>query len=240
MSRPQDFLGAFLLGTFIRLASQPGKAHRGDMSVTYFAKTNFRNQGKRVGIKQRDRLSHMYIIGKTGTGKSTLLKTLIAQDIASGQGCALLDPHGDLVEDVVALVPPERRDDLVHLNTPEPREPWHFNPLADVPPDQRSLAVAGMVDVFKKIWSDDWGPRLEHVLRNVLFALLEWPGASLGHIPRLLVDRKARARVVVPGDEPCRAPILGDGVRTVLAWLSICRGRSTPEQTRCRTHRPAT
>ncbi len=139
----------------------------------------------------------MYCIGKTGVGKSTMLKTMIAQDIERGEGLALFDPHGDLVRDVLGLVPEHRQKDLIYLDVPDTGRVWHFNPLAGVPSKKRALAAAFMVDVFKKLWPDDWGPRLEHLLRNVIFTLLEVNGASLGDIPRLLTDSRFR-RAIVP------------------------------------------
>ena len=147
-------------------------------------------------IRTRDRLSHLYLIGRTGTGKSTLLKTLFAQDLFRGTGCCLLDPHGDLVEEVRELVPAWRRPDLIYLDVPDASATWHFNPLADVPPGKRALAAANLVEVFKKLWPDDWGPRLEHLLRNVLFTLLEIPGSSFADIPRLLTDKDYRKPLV--------------------------------------------
>jgi len=145
----------------------------------------------------------MLIIGKTGTGKSTLLETLVAQDLRNGEGFALFDPHGDLVESVVSLVPPEREADLIYLDTPNLSRPWFFNPLSGVADDRKALAAAGMVEVFQKLWPDDWGPRLEHLLRNVIFALLDMEGATFGDIPRLLADRDWRREVVnhVTNDE---------------------------------------
>ncbi|HXO20941.1 MAG TPA: type IV secretion system DNA-binding domain-containing protein [Thermoanaerobaculia bacterium] len=163
--------------------------------ITYFARTNHRGRTERFGIRRADRRSHMYVIGRSGTGKSTLLKTLILQDLARGEGLALLDPHGDLVEEVARAVPEERRGSLVYLNAPDPGQPVRFNPLAGVEPSRRPAAAAGLVEVFKKIWWDSWGPRLEHLLRNVLFALLDAPGATFADIPRLLRDKDFRERV---------------------------------------------
>ncbi len=166
-----------------------------DRDITYFARTNHRIAGVRFGIRRADRRSHMYIIGKTGTGKSTLLKTLILHDIAAGEGLALFDPHGDLAEAVVVQVPPARRRDLIYLNVPDRSFAWHFNPFAGIPEERRALAAAGLVEVFKKLWPDDWGPRLEHLLRNVVFALLEMENGTFADIPRLLGDRDFRRMV---------------------------------------------
>jgi hypothetical protein len=166
-------------------------------TITYFAQTNFRNDFKTFGINQPDRLAHMYIIGKTGTGKSTLIETLIRQDIEAGRGAALLDPHGDLVERVLIHIPEQKREDLIYFNVPDVT--LGFNPLERVPPGKRALVASGLLDVFKKIWNDSWGPRLEHILRNGLLALLDQPEATLTDILRLLDDkdfrRTAAARV---------------------------------------------
>lgn len=160
--------------------------------ITFFARTNFRNTRRIFGIKQADRRAHMYIIGKTGTGKSSLLETMIRQDIEAGQGAALLDPHGDLVERVLARVPDRRRDDLIYFNVPDATRPLGFNPLESVPPLKRPLAAAGLLEVFKKIWAESWGPRLEHILRNALLALLDQPQATLADVLRLLDDSAYR------------------------------------------------
>lgn len=165
--------------------------------ITYFARTTFRNQGTLFGIKRADRLSHMYIIGKTGTGKSTLLETMIRQDIENGEGCALVDPHGDLVERIAASIPERRAGDVVYLNAPNPSQPYGYNPLRYVMPERRSLAAAGVLEVFKKIWDDSWGTRMEHILRNALLLLFDQKHATLSDILRLLVDdnyRRACAR----------------------------------------------
>lgn len=160
--------------------------------VTYFGRANFRNQDQVFGIRRYDRLSHMYIIGKTGTGKSTLLETLIRQDIANGEGLALLDPHGDLVDRIAKAIPEHRQSDLIYFNVPDPTQPYGYNPLKRVSPEKRPLAASGLIEVFKKMWSDAWGPRLEHILRNALLALLDQPHATLPDILRLFADRRFR------------------------------------------------
>lgn len=135
----------------------------------------------------------MYVIGKTGVGKSTLLKTLALHDAANGVGFAVIDPHGDLVREIWDRCPVGRRRDVVWLDTP--RGNWTFNPLAGIEPGHESLAVAEFLEVFQKIWRDDWGPRLEHLLRNVLFTLCETPGATLADVMPLLVDSDHRGSV---------------------------------------------
>lgn len=175
---------------------------QGDDRVTYIGRTNHRNTGTLFGIRQRDRRSHMYVVGKTGTGKSHLLKMMIGQDIADGEGCALFDPHGDLAREVCALIPERRADDVIYLDVADPACRWRFNPFADIQPSNRALAAAGLVEVFKKLWPDDWGPRLEHLLRNVTFALLETPGSSFADIPALLTDRTYRSQTIANLADP--------------------------------------
>jgi len=157
-----------------------------------FARTNFHEQNRLIGIRQADRRAHMYLIGKTGTGKSTLLETLIWQDIHAGRGVALLDPHGDLVEGLVGKIPDTRKGDLIYFNVPDREQALGFNPLSGVSAKQRPLAASGLLDAFKKIWGEFWGPRLEHILRNALLALLEQPEATLADVLRLLDDAAYR------------------------------------------------
>src|SRR5215813_1590688 len=166
-----------------------------DNRISHFGQTNFRNERKMFGIKRADRRAHMYVIGKTGTGKSTLLETLIRQDIENGEGLALLDPHGDLIEKVLRAAPGKRKADLIYFNVPDRANALGFNPLERVAPDKRSLAAAGLLDAFKKIWSDSWGPRLEHILRNAFLALLDQPEATLADVLRLLDDSAFRREV---------------------------------------------
>jgi hypothetical protein len=165
--------------------------------VTLLGRTTFRNNHRAFGIRHADRRAHVYIIGQTGTGKSTLLETMLVQDLAAGEGVALLDPHGDLVEHLVVRVPTSRRDDLIYVNVPDPSQPWGFNPLAGVPADKRPLAASALLDAFKKLWSDSWGPRLEHILRNSLLALLDQPEATLADVLRLLSDEDYRRAAMV-------------------------------------------
>ncbi len=137
----------------------------------------------------------MHIIGKTGTGKSTLIETLIRQDITAGNGVALIDPHGDLVERIASSIPEFRRKDVIYLDVPNAEQPYGYNPLQHVRDDKIALAASGLLDAFKKIWSDAWGVRMEHILRNALFALLEHGNATLPDILRLISDNTFRRTV---------------------------------------------
>jgi energy-coupling factor transporter ATP-binding protein EcfA2 len=166
-------------------------------NITFFAETNFRNKQVKFGIKRDDRRAHMYLIGKTGTGKSTLLETLIRQDIVSGQGLALLDPHGDLVEKILTRLPEHRKDDLIYFNVPDHTQALSLNPLESISPLKRPLAASGLLEVFKKLWMDSWGPRLEHIMRNALLALLDQPQATLADVLRLLNDQAFRKEAIV-------------------------------------------
>ena len=141
--------------------------------LTRFARVDFRSDERVFGIKDEDRLLHMYVIGKTGTGKSTLMENMALQDLGRGNGFALIDPHGDLVGRIAARVPESRRDDIIYLDATDPNQPFGYNPLRHVREDRIALAASGMMDVFKKMWPDAWGVRMEHILRNVLMALLE-------------------------------------------------------------------
>jgi len=167
-------------------------AHSAYDDITFFARTDFRNDRRVFGIKREDRFSHVYVIGKTGTGKSTLMETMALQDLRRGAGFALIDPHGDLVERIVAQVPTTAGSSIIYLNAADPSQPWGYNPLRHVAPQYRALAASGLMEVFKKMWPEAWGVRMEHILRNVLMALLEQPSATLHDLLRILSDKKFR------------------------------------------------
>lgn len=166
-----------------------------DNQVSYFARTNARSSNTLFGIKQVDRLSHVYVIGQTGVGKSTLIETLAMQDLCAGRGFALLDPHGDLVERVWANAPEHLRDRISFLNAPDPAQPYGYNPLRRVRDDKIPLAASGLLETLKKMWPDAWGVRMEHILRNSLYALLERDDATLPDILRLYRNEKFRRSV---------------------------------------------
>jgi type IV secretory pathway TraG/TraD family ATPase VirD4 len=166
-----------------------------DKDITLLGQINYRNDRRTFGIKREDRFSHVYVIGKTGTGKSTLLEAMALQDLHRGGGFALIDPHGDLVERIAASVPPHRRDDVVYLNAADPTQPYGYNPLRHVREDRVALAASGLLEVFKKRWPDAWGVRMEHILRNTLLALLEQPNATLHDILRIYSDKAFRQKV---------------------------------------------
>jgi Helicase HerA, central domain len=148
------------------------------------------------GILIADQRQHIYVIGKTGSGKTTLLRNMIIQHIALGHGVGVIDPHGDLAEELLHHVPPKRADHLVYFNPGDLEFPVGLNVLANVPPDRRHLVASGIVSAFKGIWRDSWGPRLEYILYNAVSALLDFRNATLLGVNRILTDARYRAKVV--------------------------------------------
>ncbi len=164
--------------------------------VIFFAQTNFRNQMRRFGIKTDDRRRHMYLIGKTGMGKSTVLENMIVDDIRAGRGVAVVDPHGDLAEKIIEYIPSNRINDVVYFNPSDIEYPIAFNLVEQVDPHLRHLVASGLIGVFQKLWADSWGPRLEYILRNSILAILDFPGSTLLGVVRMLSDKEYRKRVV--------------------------------------------
>lgn len=170
--------------------------------ITILAKTNFHGQGKLFGIKRDDRRRHMHIIGKTGMGKTSLLLNMAVSDIRNGSGIAFVDPHGDVANALLDYIPEHRVKDVVYFNPQDLDYPIAFNVLGDVPENQRHIVSDGLVGVFKKIWADSWGPRLEYILRNTILTLLENEESTLLDIMRILVDKNFRANIVYKMNDP--------------------------------------
>jgi hypothetical protein len=170
--------------------------HASENDLTVFGETHFRNVRHRFGIKRKDRRHHMHMVGKTGMGKSTLLRTLVVSDLKAGNGLALVDPHGDLAADVLRQMPGSRRSNLILLDPSAPSGRIALNPLQVDDPTQRHRAASGLVGAFRKIWADSWGPRVEYILYNTLRALLDFPGSSLLDVPRVLSDKSYREVVL--------------------------------------------
>ena len=164
--------------------------------ITPIGTTNFRNDKKSFGIKDEDRLNHIYVIGKTGTGKSTLLLNMAISDIQRGNGICVIDPHGDIAEKILDYIPKERMNDVIYFNPADEQYVIAFNPLDDIPDDQQHLVVAGLIATFKKIWMDSWGPRLEYILRYSLLTLCNYPDATLLDIQPLLTNYDFRRRIL--------------------------------------------
>jgi hypothetical protein len=174
-------------------------------TLTYIGRVDYRNDHRRFGVKCEDRFLHAYVIGKTGTGKSTLLGNMAAQDLAAERGFAFVDPHGDLIESLHADIVGRDSCDVIYLNATDPEQPYGYNPLHAVRYEHIPIAASGLLEVFKKMWSDAWGVRMEHILRNALYALLERKDATLSDIPRLFRDRAYRKTVAASlQNEPVR------------------------------------
>ncbi len=170
--------------------------HDHENEIVVFAKTNFRNQGRKFGIRTDDRRRHFYILGKTGVGKTTLLENMVVNDIIAGHGVGIVDPHGDFAEKILDFVPSNRIQDVVYFNPADVDYPVGFNVLESVDETHRHLVASGLMGVFKKIWPDVWSARMEHIMNNCILALIEFPGSTLLGINRILVDKDFRSKVV--------------------------------------------
>ncbi len=173
-----------------------------DKDVVYFGKTDFRNTNRLFGIKRKDRRQHLYVIGKTGTGKSAMLNNLIVQDIANGEGLCVVDPHGELVEGILQKIPEERVKDVIYFNPADPDFHIGFNVLELPDPKYKHLAASGLMSIFTKIWSGVWSARMEYILNNAILALLDTPGSTLLGVTRLLVDKDYRQKIIANIKDP--------------------------------------
>src|SRR5712691_4522898 len=152
--------------------------------------------GEEVVFSREDRERHVYIVGKSGSGKSTFLYNLAMNDIHAGEGVAVIDPHGDLALDILDCIPRSRINEVCYLDVTDTERPVGFNPATRVPPHRRALAAAGLVAAFKHLWSDSWGPRLEHFLFHGVAALMSRQHATLIDLPRIYTDDNLRERVL--------------------------------------------
>ncbi len=164
--------------------------------ITYMGETDSRNKKKVFGIKAKDRSRHMYVIGKTGMGKSTVLENMAVQDIKNGEGLAFIDPHGKSADLLLDYVPKERIEDVIYFAPFDVDYPVAFNVMEDVGYDKRHLVMSGLMSAFKKIWVDAWSARMEYILGNTLLALLEYPESTLLSINRMFSDKEYRKTVV--------------------------------------------
>lgn len=150
-----------------------------------------------ITLQPEERRRHLYVVGQTGTGKSTLLLNLLRQDIEHGEGVMLLDPHGDLALTATDLIPRSRRNDVIYLDPSDRERPIGFNLLSSVPDYLKPVAADGVVSAFRHVWPDSWGPRLEYILLNAVRALLDVPGGTLLMLPKLLTDDRFRETIVL-------------------------------------------
>ena len=167
-----------------------------EKEITLIGETNFRDQINKYGLKTDDRRRHVYVIGKTGMGKSTLMENMIFSDILAGKGVAVIDPHGDLADAVLRFVPKSRTNDVVLFDPADREFPIAFNLLEGKNQAQRNMIASGLIGVIKKLNINSWGPRLEHFLRNTILALVEAPDTTMLGITRMLVDDKYRAKIL--------------------------------------------
>lgn len=187
-----------------KLVPPRGKSYNTGMpsEINFFAETTFRNQRKRFGIKPDDRRRHFYVIGKTGMGKSEVLKNMAVQDIQEGRGTGFIDPAGELVEDLLDFIPSNRVNDVIYFNPADLDHPIAFNIMEKVDIAHRHLVASGLMGVFKKIWPDVWSARMEYILNNAILALLEYPGSTLLGVNRMLSDIEYRKKVVDKVEDP--------------------------------------
>ncbi len=164
--------------------------------LTVFAQTDFRHAKHKFGIKTDDRRRHIYVIGKTGMGKTTMFENMVINDILAGRGVGVVDPHGEFIDTLLDYIPKERIQDVILFRPGDREYPIGFNLLQDVSHDFKGIVASGVVGIFKKIFAESWGPRLEYILRNTILALLDYPGATLLGINRMLTDKDYRKEVV--------------------------------------------
>lgn len=164
--------------------------------LNIFATTNFRNEKVNFGIKTDDRRRHVYVIGKTGSGKTNLMEVMAINDIRAGRGVAVVDPHGEFAERMLAFIPEERITDTIYFNPSDTEYPIAFNPMEQVSSEFRHLIASGLMGVFKKIWVDMWSARMEYILNNTLLALLEFPGATILGVMRMMAEKEYRKKIV--------------------------------------------
>ena len=173
-----------------------------DRRITYFGLTDSRNEKIPFGIRREDRSRHMYVIGKTGMGKSTLLENMAAQDILNGEGMCFIDPHGGSADKLLNYIPENRVKDVLNFAPFDMEYPISFNVLENVDADKRHLVVAGLMSTFEKIWVDAWSARMAYILQNTIGALLEFPGATLLSVNRMYIDKEYRKNVIAKITDP--------------------------------------
>lgn len=170
--------------------------------VNFFAQTEFKNQEQIFGIRTKDRRKHVYIVGKTGAGKSTLIANMAIDDIRRGRGVGIIDPHGDLTEGILDYIPKRRVNDVVYLEAFDQERPFRLNVLEVHNEEQKHLVTSGVVSIFKKMFGQSWGPRLEYILRNVVLTLVEAEGATLYDALKLMSNKKYRDKILAKIDDP--------------------------------------
>jgi len=164
--------------------------------LTYIGITTYRDKNQLFGIKRKDRRQHVYILGKSGTGKSALMFNMIIQNIQNGEGVCMVDPHGENVEAILSAIPPHRMKDVIYFNPADADHHIGFNVLELIDPQYKHLVASGLMGIFTKIWANAWSARMEYILNNCILALLDTPGTTLLGIPRMLVDKDYRQKII--------------------------------------------
>ncbi|MFA5095139.1 MAG: CxxC-x17-CxxC domain-containing protein [Candidatus Paceibacterota bacterium] len=170
--------------------------------ITYIGYTTYRDKNQLFGIKRKDRRQHVYILGKSGTGKSALMFNMIIQNIENGDGVCMVDPHGENVEAILSAIPPHRMKDVVYFNPADTDFHIGFNVLELIDPKYKHLVASGLMGIFTKIWANAWSARMEYILNNAILALLDTPGSTLLGIPRMLVDKDYRQKIITNLKDP--------------------------------------
>ena len=173
-----------------------GMSEQDKAEINFIARTEFKNAMTTFGIKSIDRRKHIYIIGKTGTGKSTLIANMAINDMRNKRGFAIIDPHGDLCETVLNFIPSFRVNDVIYLDPSDTERSFSLNPLEVKSAHQKELVVSGIVAIFHKLYGHTWGPRLEYILRNTLLSVIDLPDATLMMVPEMLTNETFRNKVV--------------------------------------------
>lgn len=169
--------------------------------VNFFARTQYKNREAIFGIKDTDRRRHVWVVGKTGTGKSTLIANMVIDDLKKGRGVAVIDPHGDLCETVLNYIPKNRINETIYFNPADRDYPIVINPLEVNTKEEAELVVSGLMSIFTKVWANVWSARMEYILRNSLLSLTEIPNSTLADVLRLLGDDDYRNKVVQKMDD---------------------------------------
>lgn len=168
--------------------------------ISFFGRTNYESEFESkkfiFGLKRKDRRRHLYIVGKSGVGKTKLMELFLRQDVAYGHGLCLMDPHGDVIDSILDFMPEERIKDVVLIDPSDTQWPISFNPLLNVSPELKHQVTQGLIEVMQKQFGANWTPRLEHVFRFTCLALLDYPGATMRGMISMLTDRNYRQRVV--------------------------------------------
>jgi hypothetical protein len=193
--------GATLTGEAPENLPVSGNREEEKREINFFARTEYKNKPATFGIKKDDRRKHLYVVGKTGTGKSTLIANMAINDMKNGEGVAVIDPHGDLCDILMDYVPSHRINDVAYLDPSDTAHPFHLNPLETKNPAFRELVASGIVSIFYKLYAHSWGPRLEYILRNTILTLLHVPDSTLLQVPELLTNEKYRQNVVEKLDD---------------------------------------